>query len=184
LPSAPATSPCRHHAALSCARAEVSCAGEPAEPDKARVLTQPRAESLVSGTGHLPPLKWPEERQAALRFAVSACMSVRESQHHSAHPLPMSPSLSFLSRPSHCVQDRTRPVPKAFLIPNGTRIHFLIILPDSTVRLHYLRQERQRLPPSPHFLVSRFAFLVLPPRHASPVQDSGAAVPVLALLRE
>lgn len=45
--------------------------------------------------------------------------------------------------PSHGVQDRTGsvPNPKDFPIPNGTRIHFSIILPDVPPSFHALHRE-------------------------------------------
>jgi hypothetical protein len=74
----------------------------------------------------------------------------------SVHVLPRVPALTrstsllfpeSLSQeeraPSHGVQDRTGsvPNPKDFPIPNGTRIHFSIILPDVRPSFHALHRE-------------------------------------------
>jgi hypothetical protein len=142
-----------------------------------------------------PPTEIAPRRVAIRCVWLHDSFSVRESSTHSKHPpfrsLPLSHSRT--SKPSHGVQDRTRPdntrpKPKDFLIPNGTRIHFSIILPScppTLPSLHALhgeiarpRLERQRGPvgrsvnqsvsqcsrsrsrsPSPHFLAP---FLVEP----------------------
>jgi hypothetical protein len=91
-----------------------------------------------------PPTEIAPRRVAIRCVWLHDSFSVRESSKQALAPstplfapsLPLSHfHLSRTSKPSHGVQDRTtpdntRPKPKDFLIPNGTRIHFSIILPS------------------------------------------------------
>jgi hypothetical protein len=140
--------------------------GEPAEPDsegKARLEGLPFRNHSNRPP---PPLKLDSGRASGRcdSLFLRAC-PIRASQrsldphpslspphtHTHLHLLPSRHAQPLCPRP-----DKTRPKLKDFLIPNGTRIHFSIILPDvllpcppstrSTARLHYLQLERQRRP--------------------------------------
>jgi len=114
-----------------------SCAVAPAEPDR-----EARLEASLAGLPrHL--VAAPTEIMA-LRFAAAACRSLRPRSPsvRSAHPSPFHLSPHEQAQPLSPRPDKTRPKPKDFLIPNGTRIHFSIILPEPS--LHALHREIAR----------------------------------------
>jgi hypothetical protein len=123
-------------ARLSGVRPPVLASGEPVEPD---------SEEARQGKARLEGVPYPEVGQRVLRFASSscACPPSESPSAHSKHPSLLPSPRKKTDRPatvSRTGQDPSQ-TPKDFPIPNGTRIHFSIILPDVPPSFHALHRE-------------------------------------------
>ena len=172
-------------ARLSGVRPPVLASGEPVEPD---------SEEARQGKARLEGVPYPEVGQRVLRFASSscACPPSESPSAHSKHPSLLPSPRKKTGRPatvSRTGQDPSQ-TPKDFPIPNGTRIHFSIILPDVPPSFHALHREIA-LPTdwnakgsigwsrtSPQFLalaslsnVACCCLMLLTPCHAMPLAD-------------
>jgi hypothetical protein len=110
--------------------------GEPVEPDS----EEARQGQARLGLRGFPTLKLTSESYDSLVLPVHVlCPRVPALTRSTPRLFPLLEDMP----PSHGVQDRTGsvPNPKDFPIPNRTRIHFLIILPDVPPSFHALHRE-------------------------------------------